>query len=109
MENGFKDQVHSTLLNIKSLAPFSSLTRDLKIVLPTRLLGFWVMGSKDFNFFPRKPPAPTPYKIANATTTPTANGIQYALMISGKCGYHLMELPPFRVGSVFFSGKGCKE
>jgi hypothetical protein len=61
---------------------------------------------KDFNFFP-KPPSP-PYKIANVITTLTANGIQYALIISGKCGYHLMELPTFRVGSVF-SGKGCKE
>jgi len=34
-------------------------------------------------------------------------GSQYALMISGKCGYHLMELPTFRAGSVF-SGRAAR-
>jgi hypothetical protein len=72
------------------------------------LPGCWVSGSwvPGLQFLPKK--NPPPYKIANAISTPIANGIQHALMISGKCGYHLMELPTFRAGPVF-PGKGCKE
>jgi hypothetical protein len=84
---------------------FSSPTRHLRGCPTYPAVGFLGMG-KDFNFFP-KTPSP-PYKIANAITTLIANGKQYALMISGKCDYHLMQLPIFRVGSVS-SGKGCKE